>query len=88
MFELGEQATELYPIGAGVLATSTWAPFAIAAAFIAAGAILIVIGRVKVHSVVTLALGLTLMLAGGSVLATWALNYFEARSVAAELRSR
>lgn len=87
MFELGEQATELYPIAASVLATSTWAPAAIAAAFIAMGAILAVIGRAKARSVVPLALALTLVLAGGWILAGSAVNYFEARSVAAERQS-
>jgi hypothetical protein len=85
MFEFGEQATDLYPIGAGVLAT--WAPAAVAAIFIAAGALLAASGRVWIHRAVPLGLALVLALAGGWVLGAWALNYFDARSFAAERQS-
>jgi hypothetical protein len=85
MFEFGEQATDLYPIGAGVLAT--WAPAAVAAIFIAAGALLAASGRVRIHRAVPLGLALVLALAGGWVLGAWALNYFDARSFAAERQS-
>jgi len=85
MFEFGEQATDLYPIGAGVLAT--WAPAAVAAIFIAAGALLAAGGRVRIHRAVPLGLALVLALAGGWVLGAWALNYFDARSFAAERQS-
>ncbi len=82
MFEFGEQATDLYPIGAGALAT--WAPAAVAAIFITAGALLAGTGRVNIHRAVPLGLALVLALAGGWVLGAWALNYFDARSFAAE----
>ena len=82
MFEFGEQATDLYPIGAGALAT--WAPAAVAAIFIAAGALLAGTGRLNIHRAVPLGLALVLALAGGWVLGVWALNYFDARSFAAE----
>jgi hypothetical protein len=87
MFEFSEQATDLYPIGAGVL--TTWAPLAVAAIFIVAGAILAIGRRVKAHNAVPLALALTviLVLAGGWILGSWALSYFDARFFAAERQS-
>ena len=85
MFEFGDQATDLYPIGAGVLAT--WAPAVVAAIFIAAGGVLASIGRLKIHRAALLALALVLALTGGWVLGAWALSYFDARSFAAERQS-
>ena len=80
MFEFGEQATDLYPLGAGVLAT--WAPVAVAVIFIAAGGLFATTRRMKIHRAISLSLALVLALTGGWVLGAWALKHLDARSLA------